>query len=74
MQPAAGQVVRYAVHLEVIVGGQPVTVPPGIGVDERTHLFAGPGSLVLEPHQEVVVAYREGSAGIPASHAFPPGV
>jgi hypothetical protein len=33
-----------------------------------------PGSLVLEPHQEVVVAYREGSAGLPASYAFPPGV
>lgn len=33
-----------------------------------------PGSLVLEPRQEVVVAYREGSAGIPASYAFPPGV
>ena len=28
--------------------------------------------LVLEQHQEVVVANREGSAGIPASHAFPP--
>ena len=26
-----------------------------------------PGSLALEPHQE-------GSAGIPASYAFPPGV
>jgi hypothetical protein len=33
-----------------------------------------PGSLVLEPHREVVVAYREGSAGIPAGYAFPPGV
>jgi hypothetical protein len=30
--------------------------------------------LVLERHQEVVVAYRESSAGIPASHAFPPGL
>jgi hypothetical protein len=29
--------------------------------------------LVLERHQEVVVAYREGSARIAASHAFPPG-
>ena len=29
---------------------------------------------MLEPHQAVVVAYREGSAGIPASYAFPPGV
>jgi hypothetical protein len=33
-----------------------------------------PGSLVLEPHQKVVVAYREGSAGIRPSYAFPPGV
>jgi hypothetical protein len=32
-----------------------------------------PGSLVLEPHQEVVVA-TEGSAGIRPSDAFPPGV
>jgi hypothetical protein len=33
-----------------------------------------PGSLVLEPHQEVVVAYREGSASVSASYAFPPGI
>jgi hypothetical protein len=136
MQPATGQVMRYAVHLDVIVDGQPVTVPAGIGVDERARLITGlftgdtsgiihvasdsqqevftlgqffaewqvalaadrlgglrvsrhdpvgvylngsrvtgdPGSLVLEPHQEVVVAYRAGSAAIPASYAFPPGV
>jgi hypothetical protein len=29
---------------------------------------------VLEPYREVVVAYREGSAGIPASYAIRPGV
>ncbi len=28
-----GEVVRFAVHLDVIVDGRPVTVPPGIGVD-----------------------------------------
>jgi hypothetical protein len=33
-----------------------------------------PGSLVLAPHQEIVVAYRAGSASIPASYAFPAGV
>jgi aspartate-semialdehyde dehydrogenase len=38
-----------------------------------SQVTGGPGSLVLEPHQEVVVAYREGSAGVPASYAFPPG-
>jgi hypothetical protein len=30
---APGEVVRFAVHLNVIVDGQPVTVPSGIGVD-----------------------------------------
>jgi hypothetical protein len=30
---APGEVVRFAVHLDVIVDGQPVTVPSGIGVD-----------------------------------------
>jgi hypothetical protein len=39
-----------------------------------SRVTGGPGSLVLEPHQEVVVAYREGSAGLPASYAFQPGV
>ena len=32
---APGDVVRFAVHLDVIVGGKPVTVPSGIGVDPR---------------------------------------
>jgi hypothetical protein len=32
---APGEVVRFAVHLDVIVDGRPVTVPPGIGVDTR---------------------------------------
>jgi len=32
---APGEVVRFAVHLDVIVDGKPVTVPPGIGVDAR---------------------------------------
>jgi hypothetical protein len=136
LQPVPGQVVRYAVHLEVIVDGRPVTVPAGIGIDYRAHLIADlystdtsgiihvasdsqqgvytlgqffaewqvalaadrlgglriwrhdpvevyldgsrvpgdPASLVLAPHQEIVVAYRAGSAGIPASYAFPGGV
>jgi hypothetical protein len=136
LQPVPGQVVRYAVHLDVIVDGQRVTVPAGIGIDYRTHLIADlssddtsgiihvtsdsqqavytlgqffaewqvglavdhlggllvsrhdpvevyldgarvagdPGSLVLAPHQEIVVAYRAGSASIPASYAFPAGV
>jgi hypothetical protein len=30
---APGEVVRFAVHLDVIVDGKPVTVPSGIGVD-----------------------------------------
>jgi hypothetical protein len=30
---APGEVVRFAVHLDVIVDGRPVTVPSGIGVD-----------------------------------------
>jgi hypothetical protein len=30
---APGEVVRFAVHLDVIVNGKPVTVPSGIGVD-----------------------------------------
>ena len=32
---APGGVVRFAVHLDVIVDGKPVTVPSGIGVDAR---------------------------------------
>jgi hypothetical protein len=32
--------VRFAVHLDVIVDGRRVTVPPGIGVDRR-HRIAG---------------------------------
>jgi hypothetical protein len=134
--PVPGQVIRYAVHLDVIVDGQRVTVPAGIGIDYRAHqiadlysddtsgiihvtsdsqqarytlgqffaewqvaLAAGrlgglrvwrhdpvevyldgsrvagdPASLVLAPHQEIVVAYRPGPASIPASYAFPGGV
>ncbi len=33
-------VVRFAVHLDVIVNGARVTVPAGIGVDARGHLIA----------------------------------
>ena len=32
---APGEVVRFAVHLDVIVDGKPVTVPSGIGIDAR---------------------------------------
>ncbi len=38
---APGDVVRFAVHLDVIVDGRPVTVPAGIGVDARRRLGAG---------------------------------
>ena len=31
-------------------------------------------ALALGPHQEIVVAYRAGSAAIPASYAFPAGI
>jgi hypothetical protein len=136
LQPVPGQVVRYAVHLDVIVDGRRVTVPAGIGIDYRAHLIADlysdntsgiihvtsdsqqevdtlgqffaewqvalavnhlgglpisgrdpvevyldgsrvagdPASLVLGPHEEIVVAYRAGSASIPASYAFPAGM
>lgn len=37
---APGEVVRYAVHLDVIVDGRRVTVPAGIGVDYRHRLIA----------------------------------
>jgi hypothetical protein len=136
LQPVPGLVVRYAVHLDVIVDGQRVTVPAGIGIDYRARLIAGlysddtsgiihvasdsqresytlgqffaewqvalgvghlgglrvsrhdpvevyldgsrmagdPGSLVLAPHQEIVVAYRAGSVSIPAGYAFPGGI
>jgi hypothetical protein len=40
LQPDPGVVVRYAVHLDVIVDGQRVTVPAGIGIDYRAHLIA----------------------------------
>jgi hypothetical protein len=133
---APGDVVRYAVHLEVIVDGRPVTVPAGIGIDYRGHLIAAlytsgasgivhlesdsgrsvftlgqffhewqvpltahhlgglrasqrdpvvvylngsrlagpPGSVVLAPHQEIVVTYRPGPVPIPASYVFPGGM
>jgi hypothetical protein len=32
-----------------------------------------PGSVVLTPHLEIAVAYRPGSAPIPARYAFPAG-
>ena len=37
---APGEVVRFAVHLDVIVDGRRVTVPPGIGVDRRDRQVA----------------------------------
>jgi hypothetical protein len=37
---APGEVVRFAVHLDVIVDGQPVIVPSGIGVDAPARRFA----------------------------------
>jgi hypothetical protein len=40
LQTAPGEVVRYAVHLDVIVDGRRVTVPAGIGVDSRGPLIA----------------------------------
>jgi hypothetical protein len=35
-----GDVVRFAVHLDVIVNGRLVTVPAGIGIDARRRLIA----------------------------------
>ena len=35
-----GDVVRFAVHLDVIVNGRRVTVPAGIGIDARRRLIA----------------------------------
>jgi hypothetical protein len=35
-----GEVVRFAVHLDVIVDGRRVTVPAGVGVDARGRLVA----------------------------------
>ncbi len=35
-----GYVVRFAVHLDVIVNGRQVTVPAGIGIDARRRLIA----------------------------------
>jgi hypothetical protein len=35
---APGEVVRFAVHLDVIVDGKPVTVPSGVGVDVPARL------------------------------------
>jgi hypothetical protein len=35
-----GDVVRFAIHLDVIVNGKRVTVPAGIGVDTRRRLIA----------------------------------
>jgi hypothetical protein len=37
---APGEVVRFAVHLDVIVNGRPVTVPAGIGVDRPARRVA----------------------------------
>ena len=35
-----GVVVRFAVHLDVVVNGRAVTVPAGIGIDDPAHLIA----------------------------------
>jgi hypothetical protein len=32
------------------------------------------GQFFAGPHQEIVVAYRAGSAAIPVSYAFPAGI
>jgi hypothetical protein len=131
-----GAVVRFAVHLDVIVDGRRVAVPPGIGVDRRArqvaalytsdgsgiiHVDSGsdqgvftlgqffdvwqvalgprrlgglhatrhdpvtvylngsrvtgpPGSVMLTPHQEIVVNWLPGRTAVPAGYAFPPGV
>jgi hypothetical protein len=131
-------VVRFAVHLDVIVDGRRVGVPPGIGVGRRDrqvaalytsdgsgiiHVNSGddqsvftlgqffdawqvalgprrlgglqatrrdpvtvylngsrvtgpPGSVMLTPHQEIVVTCRPGSGfrtAVPVGYAFPPG-
>ena len=46
-----GAVVRFAVHLDVIVDGRRVTVPPGIGVDRRDRqvaaLYTSDGSGII---------------------------
>jgi len=46
-----GAVVRFAVHLDVIVDGRRVTVPPGIGVDRRDRqvaaLYTSDGSGIV---------------------------
>ncbi|HJY60805.1 MAG TPA: hypothetical protein VJ418_30875 [Streptosporangiaceae bacterium] len=39
-----------------------------------SRVYQRPRIAGLEPLQEVVVAYREGSAGIRPTYAFPPGV
>jgi hypothetical protein len=41
---------------------------------DGSRVAGDPASLVLAPHQEIVVAYRPGPASIPASYAFPGGV
>jgi hypothetical protein len=32
-----------------------------------------PGSVVLRPHQEIAVVFRQGAARIPSGYAFPAG-
>jgi hypothetical protein len=40
LQPEPGVVTRYAVHLDVLVDGKAVRVPPGIGIDWHDHTVA----------------------------------
>jgi len=51
LSASPGAVVRFAVHLDVIVDGRRVTVPPGIGVDRRDRqvaaLYTSDGSGII---------------------------
>ncbi|WP_204299965.1 hypothetical protein [Actinoplanes campanulatus] len=59
-----GAVAHFHAHLDVIVDGQPVTVPPGIGVDNTDHKISP-----LHTHENDAVIHVES----PVKATFTPG-
>jgi len=52
--------VHYHAHLDVVVSGQPVPVPAGIGIDEGRHLIAP-----LHTHEPDGVVHIESATDVP---------
>jgi hypothetical protein len=75
-------VVRFAVHLDVIVDGKPPLSRGRLGglrastvsvFLDGSPVAGPPDSVLLTPHLQIAVTYRPGAARVPATYAFPAG-